>query len=208
VPEVAVASELPTTMAAFRAQQQRWVRGAGEVLRALGRRISGAAMLMQLTRHARQPYLVALTLWLPFTTLGLMPGVWPWAWPLVLTLLWLAVAAYYGAALRRLGRPATGGLVMAPVIMALSLGLCPSLALALVRGLLGRRGEFVRTPKSGIAERAPADPLAYAEAAIGVIYVGLAILMVLRGQALCALAFAGWFGAGYLWVGLGSIVDR
>lgn len=104
VPEVAVASELPATMAAFRAQQQRWVRGAGEVLRALGRRVSGATMLMHLLRHARQPYLVALTVWLPFTTLGLLPGAaWPWAWPLVIALLWLAVGAYYGAALRPAG---------------------------------------------------------------------------------------------------------
>jgi hypothetical protein len=97
---------------------------------------------------------------------------------------------------------------MAPVIMALSLGLCPSLALALGRGLWGAPGEFVRTPKSGTRERAAADPLAYGEAVIGVIYVGLAILLVLRGEGWSALAFAGWFGAGYLWVGLGSIVDR
>jgi hypothetical protein len=52
------------------------------------------------------------------------------------------------------------------------------------------------------------DRLAYVEAAIGVIYVGLAILLVLRGDALSAAAFAGWFAAGYLWVGLGSILDR
>jgi hypothetical protein len=165
-------------------------------------------MLMQLTRHARQPYLVALTLWLPFTTLGLMPVAASWAWPPVLALTWLAIGAYYGAALRRLGRSATGGFVMAPVIMALSLGLCPSLALALLRGLAGRHGEFVRTPKSGTRDRAAADPLAYVEAVIGIIYVGLAILLVIRGEAWSALAFAGWFGAGYLWVGLGSIFDR
>jgi hypothetical protein len=208
VPEVAVRSELPATMAAFRAQQQRWVRGAGEVLRALGRRVSSVAMLLHLTRHARQPYLVALTLWLPFTTLGLLPRGWPCAWPLVIALLWVAVAAYYGAALRRLGRSAAAAIVMAPVIMALSLGLCPSLALALLRGLRGAPGEFVRTPKSGTRERAAADPLAYGEAAVGAVYVGLAVLLAVRGEGWSALAFAGFFGAGYLWVGLGSIVDR
>jgi hypothetical protein len=184
------------------------VRGAGQVLRALGRRVSSLTMLLHLTRHARQPYLLALTLWLPFTTLGLLPSRLPALWLPVIALTWLAVGAYYGAARRRLGRSALGGFMMAPVVMALSLGLCPSLALALWRGLRGRAGEFVRTPKSGTHERAPVDRLAWLESAIGVIYVGLAILLVLRGERLSAIAFAGWFGAGYLWVGLGSILDR
>lgn len=218
VAEVAVGSELPSTMAAFRAQQKRWVRGAGEVLRALGRRVSGATMLLQLLRHARQPYLFLLTLWLPFTMLGLVPlensPSWArplvhspsWTWPLLVALVWLAIGSYYGAALRRLGRSALGGYVMAPVVMALSLGLCPSLALSLVRGLFGIRGEFVRTPKGTMRARG-VDALAYVEAAIGVIYVGLAILMVLRGSWLAAIGLGGFFAAGYLWVGLGSIIS-
>src|SRR5439155_9555082 len=74
--EVAVETELPSTMAAFRAQQARWVRGAGQVLRALARRLGSAAngdrvsMLAHLLRHARQPLLVAMILWLPASGLG------------------------------------------------------------------------------------------------------------------------------------------
>src|SRR5206468_11651049 len=59
-PEIAVRTELPTSVAAFRRQQARWVRGGGEALRALARSIakgsSGmatrATMLGHLLRHA------------------------------------------------------------------------------------------------------------------------------------------------------------
>jgi hypothetical protein len=214
VPEVAVLTELPATMGAFRAQQKRWVRGAGQVLRGLGRRVSNPTMLAHLLRHGRQPYLVALTLWLPWTALGrVKPSLSaPAVWPLVLTLVTLSVGAYYGAALRRLGRPALGGFVLAPVLLALSIGMCLCLAAALLRGLTGLSGEFVRTPKRGDAavarEHAGLDYLAFVEVLLGVAYAVLAVVALVMGAWTTALVFAGLFAAGYLWVGLGSILDR
>ncbi len=213
-PGVVVDTELPSTMAAFRAQQKRWVRGGAEVLRATLRDGSPVALLGHLARHARQPYLVLLTAWLPLTTLDLVrPALAPAiAWPIVLALLWLAIGSYYAAARRRLGRSALGGFLYAPVVAALSLGLCPSLTLAFLRGLAGSPGEFERTPKRGEAarahERARLDPLALVEVAVGVLYATLAVRAVSAGALGGALVLGGLFAGGYLWVGLGSLVDR
>ncbi len=77
LPSLTVDTELPPTLAAFRAQQSRWVRGSGEALRALARRIlrgdapAGAklSMLVHLLRHARQPWLVLFLLAWPILVL-------------------------------------------------------------------------------------------------------------------------------------------
>jgi cellulose synthase/poly-beta-1,6-N-acetylglucosamine synthase-like glycosyltransferase len=219
IPEVAVRTELPAAMAAFRAQQRRWVRGGGEVLRALGRRLLGggapsgarATMLAHLLRHARQPYLVLLTLWLPLVQLGRLAPRFtlPWIWPAIVALVLLAVGAYYAAALHRLGRPARAGFFYAPVVVALSLGLAPLLTLALFEGALsGRAAEFVRTPKIAgnldATYRPPRSLLAMVEVFIGLSYLALAI-HALHLLAWPTVAADLLFAAGFLWVGATSL---
>lgn len=79
---IAVPSELPAAMAAFRVQQQRWVGGGAQVLRSLFGKLrqdgprgrSLLTLLAHLARHARQPYLALSLLWLP---LLLLPPLWP-----------------------------------------------------------------------------------------------------------------------------------
>ena len=219
LPEVAVRTELPSTMAAFRAQQQRWVRGAAEVLRGLGRRILGdrapaggrTAMLAHLIRHARQPVLLALALWLPAVALGwVTPRFFaPHGWAVVLGLIFIAIAGYYGAALRRLGRAGWPAIFYAPVVIALSLGLSLALTAALLRGLRSSGpGEFVRTPKRGDAVergyRPTRDRLALVEVLVGLDYLALGALAAERGQWAVAAAFIGLFAFAWLWVGVGS----
>jgi cellulose synthase/poly-beta-1,6-N-acetylglucosamine synthase-like glycosyltransferase len=218
LPELAVETELPESMAAFRAQQQRWVRGAGQVLRALAHKLfqSGAtagdrvSMLAHLLRHARQPMLALLVLWLPLTSLGLARPLvaLPYAWPLVIAIVWFAVGAYQGAALTRLGRSPGAAFVLAPAVMALSLGLAPALAYALASG---SRAEWRRTPKrgrtgdaAGAAYRAPGSAFALVEIAVAIAYGALAGQAIVRGDGLAAAGFA-WVAAGYAWVGLGSL---
>ena len=212
--DVAVATELPATMAAFRAQQTRWVRGAGQVLRGLVQRINrGAtprerlAMLAHLARHARQPLLLAAVVWLPAVVLGVLdPPCTPrGVWPVLLLVVMLAMGAYYGAARRRRGRAALPALVLAPAIVALSMGMSLLLTVAFVGGLARPSGtEFVRTPK-GRAYRAPFDALALLEVAIGVTYLALAAVLLARGQWPTALALGAFVGGGFLWVGGGSL---
>lgn len=74
---LAVPSELPAAMAAFRVQQQRWVGGGAQVLRTLFGKLrsdgprgrSLLTLLAHLARHARQPYLALSLLWLPLWVL-------------------------------------------------------------------------------------------------------------------------------------------
>jgi len=217
LPGVAVATELPGRVASFRSQQKRWVAGAGQVLRDRWRRTGRAGALLHLLRHARQQLLVVATLWLPATALDWVRpfpssaatlGV----WIATLSLLHLGLFLYYGAALRRRGRSPIPALGYAPLLVALSVGLCIALSAAYLGGVLGRGGEFVRTVKTGGGPdrgyRAPLDPLAFVEAAVGVAYVGVAGLAFARGSVLAGAALLFWVAGGYLWIGLGSLVDR
>ncbi|MCS6913644.1 MAG: glycosyltransferase [Myxococcales bacterium] len=215
LPEVVVRTELPARMAAFRAQQQRWVRGGAQVLRALGRRGLPGAMLAHLLRHLRQPVLALFCATQPLVATGVVPlaGA-AVVWTALLALLLGALSFYYGIALRRLGRSPLPALVAAPGLLALSLGMSLALSAALLRGLLEDRrdAEFVRTPKTGgiahAAYRAPVDRLAWLEVALGGVHLVCAGHLVLHGDRAAALVTAGLVAGGLLWVGVGSLLRR
>jgi hypothetical protein len=259
LPALTVETELPSTMAAFRAQQARWVRGSAEALRALGKQIlfgtpaasAKTSMIAHLVRHARQPALVLFTLGWPVIVLAQLAPLLrlappaargaalakagsvavggksaalakgaasslaladlvprfdvPYAWPLVVLVLYLAVSFYYGAALERIGRRPITAFLLAPLIMALSIGLCIKLSLALFAGLFTGAGEFVRTPKGG-AYRSRRDLGAIVEIVLGLGYLALAALAAIAGQYLLAASLVAFFGFGLLWVGAGSLI--
>jgi cellulose synthase/poly-beta-1,6-N-acetylglucosamine synthase-like glycosyltransferase len=215
LPEVAVVTQLPPTMAAFRAQQARWVRGGGQVLRGLFRRVmragstrERAAMLGHLARHARQPMLLAATFWLPVALFGLRSPLAPTGtWPSILLALHASVAFYYATARQRKGASPLLAIVLAPLVVALSMGMSLFLTIAFLRGLFGREAEFVRTPKGG-KYRAAVSSLAFAEVAIGLLYLRFSTLAGERGEWPTALALAFFLAGGYLWVGIGSLADR
>lgn len=235
VPEVAVPTELPESMAAFRSQQQRWVRGGAQVLRSLLDKLRSGTlgarerltMLGHLLRHARQPYLLLSLLFLPIIGLGLCrPAYSPPGGLLgAVLLLHAALFLYYGAALRRAGKNPLAALVLAPLVIGLSMGLSISLTVALWRGVAagrGRAAEFVRTPKTGGVDPARADApggaaattrhyrpvrdtLARVEVVLGSAYAALAAVALWRGQVAAALGLGALVGAGLLWVGIGSL---
>jgi glycosyl transferase family 2 len=230
VPEVAVVTELPATMAGFCAQQRRWVAGAGQVLRGLARRLLGSARagartaVAHLLRHARQPVIALASLWLPAAAVGLvhpLPLPAPFARALwIVALVWVhaGFAAYGAAARRRRGLSPAAAIGFAPLLVALSVGLSLPLTISYLRGVLGiGPREFVRTVKTGAAApssaaspayRTPLDPLALAAIALGAVQLAAAAVAWRHGDALGALALAGWVAGGYLWVGLGSLLDR
>ncbi|HNI58671.1 MAG TPA: glycosyltransferase family 2 protein [Pseudomonadota bacterium] len=222
LPQVAVPTELPESMAAFRSQQKRWVRGGAQVLRSLlhklwspGRSLGERlTMLLHLLRHARQPYLALALLFLPLPPLGVLHGLFapPGGMLAAVLILWTALSVYYGAALLRLQRSPFWAVLLAPLVMALSMGLCVSLTVELLRGVLSSRtgAEFVRTPKTG-GQKEPAkqyrpvfDRLARIEVGIGGAYLALSFWLFWRGDYLTALGFGLLIGAGLLWVGGGS----
>jgi cellulose synthase/poly-beta-1,6-N-acetylglucosamine synthase-like glycosyltransferase len=226
LPEVAVPTELPATMAAFRVQQQRWVRGGAQVLRSLflklhdGRLSSGErlTLLGHLLRHARQPYLSLCLIWLPLLLVGVRPTVAPpGGLAAALGLLVLSLLVYYGAALRRLSRSPRRALFLAPLLVPLSMGLSLSLSAALLSGLFLGRGtaEFVRTPKSGEKrdQKTAAPPLykprrdrlARLETGLGILYAVLSGLALSRSDVRLGLGLGLIVACGLLWVGLGTL---
>ncbi len=227
LPEVAVPTELPATMAAFRIQQQRWVRGGAQVLRSLLGKLYGGRLskgerltvLSHLLRHARQPYLFLALFFLPILVLGPMPPAFspPGGLLAVLLLLIGALILYYGAALRRLGRSAFGACFLAPLLLPLSVGLSIGLSMALLSGLLGSRSaaEFVRTPKLGDSPRtaqpqamhyAPRrDRLARLEVMLGLLYAALAGWAFGRSEVTTGLGLGLLIAGGLLWVGLSTL---
>ncbi|HMU38680.1 MAG TPA: glycosyltransferase family 2 protein [Pseudomonadota bacterium] len=223
MPTLAVPTELPGSMAAFRNQQKRWVLGNAQVLRSLLGRIllpgrslaERGAMSLHLLRHVRQPYLALSLLFLPLAPLGLLHGLMapPGGLFAAVLVLWVSLSTYYGAALRRLGRSAIEAVVLSPVVMALSMGLCVALSVELLRGVFQNRNTavFVRTPKTGGQEtksesyRPVLSKLARIEVLAGVAYVGMSLWLFVRGEYLTALGFGALIGAGLLWVGGGSL---
>jgi hypothetical protein len=205
-PDIAVRTELPATVAAFRRQQARWVRGSGEVLRALVRAIAGgragtparATMLGHLLRHVRQPWLFALVLVWPVTHWVTPRFHVEWAWPALLGSVTAAMGLYFAAVRRRLGRSAVTGLLFVPLVMALSIGLCPVLTGAFVGGALGQSAPFERTPKGGDYRPRPGGLV---EFGLGATYLVLAGNAVLRGSLLEGLVLGWFFAFGLLWVG-------
>lgn len=221
-PEVAVPTELPAAMAAFRAQQKRWVRGSGEVLRRLLAQLESGTlrpderrtMLAHLLRHARQPCLAFSLVVMPLGALLqlsplLVPG---WALPAAVTLLLLALGSYLGAARLRIGESVLEAVLLSPVVLALSLGLAPALAAAVLKGALeAAPGEFVRTPKTGGetaspgSYRAVGDRLAGLEVGLGACYAVWGGLALLVGHLGSFIGYGLLCGGGLLWVGLGSL---
>jgi cellulose synthase/poly-beta-1,6-N-acetylglucosamine synthase-like glycosyltransferase len=208
-PSVTVATELPSTMSAFRTQQSRWVRGAAETLRTQFRGVAGSlGMLAHLARHARQPLLLALTLALPAAALGFIapPPSLPPLWPYVLTFTFVAVAAYHAAALRRLGRNPLAALYTAPAVIVLSVGLSFALTASLLAGLAGTKTDWARTPKRGDAPKASYAPSRLPrpiELLLGAANLGVAVWLAWQGLWIPAVSLFFFLALGLLWIGLG-----
>jgi cellulose synthase/poly-beta-1,6-N-acetylglucosamine synthase-like glycosyltransferase len=207
--DICVRTELPATIAAFRRQQARWVRGSGEVLRALVRDIARgrgrmrvrATMLGHLLRHVRQPWLLLFAVLWP-ATVWVTPrfhvdGI----WPVLLLAAMASMGLYFAAVRRRLGRSPIAGFSFAPVVMALSIGLCPVLTIAFLGGALGEPAEFERTPKGG--DYRPRSGGLF-EFGLGAFYLVLAGDAALRGSFGAAVALLWFFAFGLLWIGTGA----
>lgn len=217
--DLAVPTELPASMAAFRSQQRRWCNGSAQALRQLAGRVirsplswhARLALLMQLGRHAIYPPILISVLSAPGTTLFGLPYLVDYgaANLLLLAVVLVALLAHHLAAQRYLRQPARR-LLHVPLIIPLVVGVSLRYTISLVSGLLFRGGPFVRTPKPGAAVAGgpvytpPWDPLAIGEVLIGAAYLGCAVLTMLARFRIYGVLFFG-VAAGFLWVGLGSL---
>lgn len=168
--DVGVASELPVTLAAFRSQQQRWAKGSIQTARRILPKLAVAQLPVPVKREAAA-HLLANTGWLAgaLVTITLYPTVLSRTWVgpyqilrLDIPLFLLAsggVLLYFGAyALRRRSPLPLRHLALIPLF---SIGLAPSIALAVIAGAIRRGGRFERTPKFGIAGKESLPSLHY-----------------------------------------------
>jgi cellulose synthase/poly-beta-1,6-N-acetylglucosamine synthase-like glycosyltransferase len=196
---VVTPAELPEDVSAFRAQQYRWAKGTVQTARKLmGRVMSAPLTTMQrieaffhLTPHFAYPLMVFLSVLL-LPALILMPATNPKMMLIIDLPLCLgttgSLAAFYAMAMTAQGRSRWSALKQLPALLALGAGLAPHLTKAVLEGLQSMAGEFVRTPKKGVAQgryRARAD--------LPLTEIGLCLVSL--GSTVAALETGHWFAA-------------
>lgn len=221
LPDVAVPSDLPTTLGLFRVQQRRWALGTAQLFRKRLRAVLSAdlpisargALAFQLLRHFGYPLLCIMVLTVPLTTFGYVYAPFEYGAinPAVLGIAIASVALQHAVAQRALGRNVVGAILLAPLSVALAVGLAPTYTVALWYGLRDRAGAFHRTPKVPRAPcpgepqyRAVRSVLVVLEIGIGAAYVLFTAIAVLRGFFPEA-TFLAFVAGSYLWVGFGSL---
>jgi hypothetical protein len=220
-PDVVVPGELPSAMGAFRTQQARWARGsiqtARRVLPELLRRPLPLRVRVEaavhLTANAAYPLLVALGLLLPpvmHARSGLGAGAALALQAAVLALGTLPVALFLAAGARAGGRR---GLPLARDVaaaMVLGAGISLNNSAAVIAGLGGGVGDWVRTPKTGELSRSTRVPGgrrrgrpagAAGELALAGYFGAMGVWAAGSGH-LRALPFLAVLTAGFAWVAL------
>ena len=159
---VVTPAELPEDVSAFRAQQYRWAKGTVQTARKLMKRVMTSPLtfsqrieaFFHLTPHFAYPLMVFLSVLL-LPALILMPATNPRTMLLIDLPLCIgttgSLAAFYAMAESAQGRSRWGAMKKLPALLALGAGLAPHLSMAVLEGLQSMAGEFVRTPKKGVA---------------------------------------------------------
>jgi len=158
--DLAAPAELPSHVKAFKSQQRRWATGSIQVAVKLLPRIwrapLGLGQKIEATLHLTH-YTVAIWMlilavlarpMLFLTVNGDRVGDWLWVLWCVVFVSAAAPAATYTYARYTLGG-GFSGIALVPQMMVLGCGMCLNNALAVIRGVRLRGGEFVRTPKTG-----------------------------------------------------------
>lgn len=153
--------EVPGTICAFKTQQERWAKGSAQVARKLLGEILRAGIswrikleaVAHLTQYMTCPLMLLLVVLLPFT-ISEQSARTGWGAQILsslLTLLALSPLVFYEAGQRAIGRGPGARLRDVVLAACLGVGICMSQSRAVVGGLLGGTGNFIRTPKRGSA---------------------------------------------------------
>ncbi len=216
---VAAPAELPPDIAAFKGQQHRWAKGSAQVLRKLGPRLLRADQplrvraeaLAHLAGNIGYPCVFGLALLLPLVV-RFPARVHPAVHLAFFVACTLSVLLFYGASQRALGRGPLQRVRDSLLAVVLGIGMSVSQTRAVLEGLFGRTGEFVRTPKRG--ERGSAGPyravlggLPGAELLVAA-WFAWGVVGALERDALGSLPFLLLFLAGFAWVGCLSLASR
>jgi hypothetical protein len=163
LPEVVVPAELPAHVEAFKKQQFRWAKGSFQVVRKILPRVFGQSELplgvrlmayLHLTGYSVHPLMLCLLL------LTLPAGLFN---PHIFRVLPVSLFAGLGPPLLYAvaSAPETYALQdrlkFLPLLVLMGFGISLSTTIAVLEGLLGKGGSFVRTPKLNLGnQRGPA----------------------------------------------------
>jgi cellulose synthase/poly-beta-1,6-N-acetylglucosamine synthase-like glycosyltransferase len=195
LPDVVVPAELPAQVEAFKKQQFRWAKGSFQVVRKILPKIfehSGLSLkvrflaFMHLTGYFVHPLMLGLLLLtLP---VGLLV-------PETFKLFPLSIVAGFGppllyavASAPRVP-PLGKRLKLIPLMTIMGFGISLSTSIAVLEGLMGKGGSFIRTPKLNLnnsrkqtrvidhSYREPTSPMVWAEIALG-LYALLTVIVL------------------------------
>jgi cellulose synthase/poly-beta-1,6-N-acetylglucosamine synthase-like glycosyltransferase len=233
LPEIDCPSELPVEMNAFKAQQARWAKGLmqtakkvlPQVLRSDIPSGNKSEAVFHLTANISYPLMVFLSIiLLPAMIVRFYQG---WFQVLVIDLpLFLAstcsISSFYLAAERAL-YPKTWKRTFwyLPFVMAIGIGLSVRNAVGVIEAIVGKKSEFVRTPKYRVeaasqaqqgawlkkkSYRKSAGWMPFAEIALG-IYFAAATVYAIQNENYATVPFFVLFVWGYLYTGLMSLAQ-
>lgn len=226
LPDLASPAELPPDMEAFKQQQYRWAKGGAQTCRKLlptilrsklPKRVKMEAFF-HLTSCTVYLYVVTMTLLLfPVLYLKLNmfeEGVWKYLFDAsILLVATCSAGTFYVASQRALFRTWSDSVKYVPFLMSLGVGIALNNARAVLDGLFGEPGEFVRTPKFGVTDKNHAwSKQAHAkrriklqpffELAVGFYLMSCLLLCIMNGKITAGLPFLCLFMVGYLYVPL------
>lgn len=162
LPNVGSPAELPAVMSAIRSQQFRWNKGPAEVSRKLLMKMLLSDLPFKVKWHgffhllnSSMNIFILLTAILSVPLIYLKATFWPDHWVFSMAMVFMmgfvSIAFFYLSAQIREERSVSKGLssflILFPSFLSLSMGLSLHNAIAAVRGLMGERTAFIRTPK-------------------------------------------------------------
>lgn len=168
LPEITSPAELPPEMNAFKSQQHRWAKGGAQTCRKLLPSILASRMPWRIKVEA----FFHLTSWVSYflillLTMSMLPALFLKTHifadnVLMRTLFDISIiliatcsaSTFYVASQREVFRTWGESLKYLPFLMSLGVGVSMNNARAAFEGFFGKSGEFVRTPKFGVAGQA------------------------------------------------------
>jgi cellulose synthase/poly-beta-1,6-N-acetylglucosamine synthase-like glycosyltransferase len=226
LPQIECASELPVDMNGFKAQQARWAKGLMQTAKKILPKVFRsdvpwhvkAEAFFHLTANISYPLMVLLsTMLLPVMIVRFQGG---WFQMLLIDLpLFLAstcsISSFYLVAQREL-RPKKWWrtFLYLPFVMATGIGISVRNAQAVLEAIVGKKSEFVRTPKFKIegkqgtfakkSYKNKAGWMPYAEVLLG-LYFSFTVVYAISNENYATVPFLLLFVWGYLYTGLMSL---
>jgi hypothetical protein len=223
---VVAPAELPRTIAAYKNQQARWAKGSTQCLITYGRSILASAnqsitarLYATFSMAGYSVHLLMILLLLVQVPL-ILKGYKPPRVLIILAVLSLAQPFLFVFGQQLLYKDWLRRLLYLPALLIIAIGLAPSNCRAVLEALLGRKNDFIRTPKGKskfqeqgssptklVGYRLPFDWIVIFELLLA-LYASAGALICIATANYWPLLFMGACVAGFSYVAFGSIREH